>query len=406
MSLLINKYKPKKIDDLVGVDREIKVIKDFILNFKKGKALLIFGPCGCGKTSSIEILAEDLDLELFELNASNFRDKASIENILGSAIKQKSLFSKGKIILLDEIDGLSSKDRGGLTALIKIIQTSELPIILTSNDVELEKLESLIKKVVLLEYKKLEDERIFLKLKDICEKEKIKFNSKDLEKLAIVSRGDLRAAIIDLQTLTSNNELIVEGIEDFDRLQSEDTNKVLNVIFKKNDISESRRHIDLLNTNLIDVSKRNLTNVVFNNENVLYYWLEENIPFQYDNNSLSNSFEILSRSDLFRGRIMRRQYWRYLAYIVDLFSSISLENNKSMFSSYKKTKRSPKNNKKLWFLVSRKKKDIAGKIALRSNISMKRALNDFYYYNLMLNNEDLQDYLDLTKEEIEWINKR
>jgi replication factor C large subunit len=340
------------------------------------------------------------------LNASNFRDKASIENILGSAIKQKSLFSKGKIILLDEIDGLSSKDRGGLTALIKIIQTSELPIILTSNDVELEKLESLIKKVVLLEYKKLEDERIFLKLKDICEKEKIKFNSKDLEKLAIVSRGDLRAAIIDLQTLTSNNELIVEGIEDFDRLQSEDTNKVLNVIFKKNDISESRRHIDLLNTNLIDVSKRNLTNVVFNNENVLYYWLEENIPFQYDNNSLSNSFEILSRSDLFRGRIMRRQYWRYLAYIVDLFSSISLENNKSMFSSYKKTKRSPKNNKKLWFLVSRKKKDIAGKIALRSNISMKRALNDFYYYNLMLNNEDLQDYLDLTKEEIEWINKR
>ena len=95
MSLLINKYKPKKINDLIGVDREIKVLKDFILNFKKGKALLIFGPCGCGKTSSIEILSNNLDLELFELNASNFRDKASIENILGSAIKQKSLFSKG-----------------------------------------------------------------------------------------------------------------------------------------------------------------------------------------------------------------------------------------------------------------------------------------------------------------------
>ncbi|MDP6642439.1 MAG: hypothetical protein QGF74_03610, partial [Candidatus Nanoarchaeia archaeon] len=73
--------------------------------------------------------------------------------------------------------------------------------------------------------------------------------------------------------------------------------------------------------------------------------------------------------------------------------------------NYKKTRRSPKNNKKLWFLVSRKKKDIAGKIALRSNISVKRALNDFYYYNVMLNNNNLQDYLDLTKEEIEWVNK-
>jgi replication factor C large subunit len=403
MSLLINKYKPKKINDLIGVDREIKVLKDFILNFKKGKALLIFGPCGCGKTSSIEILSNNLDLELFELNASNFRDKESIENILGSAIKQKSLFSKGKIILLDEIDGISSRDRGGLQALIKIIQESNIPIILTSNNIELEKLESLIKKVVLLEYKKLDDEIIFLKLKEICEKEKIKFNSEDLERLTSVGRGDLRAAIIDLQTLTSNNELIVEGMEDFDRLQSENINKVLNIIFKKNNISESRKYIDLLNTNLMDVSKRNLTNVVFNNENVLYYWLEENIPFQYDNDSLSNSFEILSRSDLFRGRIMRRQYWRYLAYIVDLFSSISLEDRKSM--NYKKTRRSPKNNKKLWFLVSRKKKDIAGKIALRSNISVKRALNDFYYYNVMLNNNNLQDYLDLTKEEIEWVNK-
>tara|TARA_Y100000310_G_scaffold12560_1_gene12957 strand:+ start:21973 stop:23193 length:1221 start_codon:yes stop_codon:yes gene_type:complete len=405
MSLLINKYKPKKINDLIGVDREIKVLKDFILNFKKGKALLIFGPCGCGKTSSIEILSNNLDLELFELNASNFRDKASIENILGSAIKQKSLFSKGKIILLDEIDGISSRDRGGLQALIKIIQESNIPIILTSNNIELEKLESLIKKVVLLEYKKLDDEIIFLKLKEICEKEKIKFNSEDLERLTSVGRGDLRAAIIDLQTLTSNNELIVEGMEDFDRLQSENINKVLNIIFKKNNISESRKYIDLLNTNLMDVSKRNLTNVVFNNENVLYYWLEENIPFQYDNDSLSNSFEILSRSDLFRGRIMRRQYWRYLAYIVDLFSSISLEDRKSIFMNYKKTRRSPKNNKKLWFLVSRKKKDIAGKIALRSNISVKRALNDFYYYNVMLNNNNLQDYLDLTKEEIEWVNK-
>ena len=28
--------------------------------------------------------------------------------------------------------------------------------------------------------------------------------------------------------------------------------------------------------------------------------------------------------------------------------------------------------------------------------SLKRALNDFYYYSLMLNDDDLQDYLDLS----------
>ena len=406
MSLLLDKYRPKTLKEIKGIDREIKTLKDFVNNFKAGKGLLIFGPSGCGKTLSVYALARDLNYELFELNASNFRDKESIENILGSAVRQKSLFFNGKIILLDEIDGISSQDRGGVQSLIKIIEESNFPIVLTSNTIELEKIEGLIKKVLLLEYKKLEDNQILSILKEICNKEDISYSQEDLMTLAKISRGDIRAAITDLQTLTYNNKFTIEGLDHFDRLQSENINNVLNVIFKRNDMKKSREYIDMINLDLIDFSKRNLTNVIFNNDNVLYYWLEENIPFQYEEEPVKVSFEVLSRVDLFRSRIMRRQYWRYLAYIVDLFASLSLNESKSMISIYKKTKRSPKNNRKLWFLVSRKKKDIATKISLSSKTSLRKTLNEFFYYiKIIKDNTDLQDDLDLTPEEIEWLKK-
>lgn len=405
MKLLIDKYKPKSLKDIKGLDREIKIIKEFVINFRKGKAMLIFGPSGIGKTSSIHSLAKELNYELFELNASNFRDKESIEKILGGAVKQKSLFFKGKLILLDEIDGMSKDDRGGMTSLLKIIEDSSFPIIITSNDIEINSLENLIKKVKLLEYKRLNDDIVFSILKEICEKEGIIYDIKILEKLAESSKGDLRAAIIDLQTLVINGRLEDFNVEDFDRLKTENIIKVLNIIFSKNDINESKKYIELSDLDLVDISKRYISPVVFSNDNILSYWLEENIPLQYNSKSLTESFEILSKIDLFRSRIMRRQYWRYLAYINDLSAGISLNKSANLNLNHRRTKRSPKNNNKLWWLVSRKKKDIAEKISNKSHISMMNVMNNFYYYELMLKDEKLQEYFGLTQEEILWLEK-
>ncbi len=405
MRLLIDKYKPKSLNEINGLDKEIKILKNFIINFKKGKALLIFGPSGSGKTSSVYALAKDLNYELFELNASNLRDRESIEKILDSVVKQKSLFLKRKIILVDEIDGMSSEDKGGLQALVRIIGESNIPIIITCNDIDLEKLEILIKNSILSEYNKLDNTLIFSKLKEICDNEKIEYKVESLKKLAEISKGDLRAAIMDLQTLSLNKILDTNNLEDLDRLQFENIKNVLNIIFKENNLNKSLKNINLLNIDLIDVSKKIIYPVIFSNDNVLYYWLEENIPLQYDSNSITNSFEMLSKIDLFRGRIMKRQYWRYLAYIVDLFSAISLNKSSNILTSYKRTKRSPKNNKKLWFLVSRKKKDIAEKISTKSHESIRNIINNFFYYKLILRNKNLQNFFGLDKEEILWLEK-
>ena len=102
-------YTPSKLDEIEGQDTAIEQLQEYVKNFKRGKALLLWGPSGCGKTCSAHAIAKELNLEIIEVNASDFRNKDQIDATVGNASKQMSLFSKGKIILVDEIDGLSGR---------------------------------------------------------------------------------------------------------------------------------------------------------------------------------------------------------------------------------------------------------------------------------------------------------
>eukprot|EP00347_Sterkiella_histriomuscorum_P013715 403363643 len=119
-------------------------------------ACLISGPPCIGKTSSVRIIAKELGYNLMEFNASENRSKKSIENLLQSMTTCKSnnkyqqynIMSKNKkektLILMDEVDGISANDRGGLGALIQIIKKTLIPIVCVANDSKHRKLVSLL----------------------------------------------------------------------------------------------------------------------------------------------------------------------------------------------------------------------------------------------------------------------
>ena len=144
------KYNPEKLKEIIGQDTK-KIL--LWLERPRKKALLIYGPTGVGKTASIYALAREKDYEILELNSSYFRKKDQIKNIVGEASQQKSLFSKNKLILIDEVDGISGRyDYGGLAELNKVIDKSKHPIILTANDVSDSKFSTLRKKCELVEF--------------------------------------------------------------------------------------------------------------------------------------------------------------------------------------------------------------------------------------------------------------
>ena len=141
---------PKKLNEIIGQDTK-KIL--LWLENPKRKALLIHGPTGTGKTSAAYALADDKNFELLELNSSDLRNKEKIKNIIGTASQQQSLFGKNKLILIDEVDGISGRhDYGGLAELNKVIDKSKHPIILTANDVSDSKFSTLRKKCELVEF--------------------------------------------------------------------------------------------------------------------------------------------------------------------------------------------------------------------------------------------------------------
>ena len=403
--LFTKKYEPKTEKEIVSQDLAVKKIKNFIINFKenKGRALLLYGNVGIGKTSSVYAIANDLDLEVFELNASDQRNKDQIETLVKNASSQLSLFKKGKIILIEEIDGISGiQDRGAITSLINLIQTSYFPIIFTCNDIELEKIQPLLKKTDLVKFYPLDQDAMIKALEKICKQEKIKYKNEDL--IILTKNQDLRAAITDLQSSIINNEL---KISDISRDIKEDIQIVLRNVFKQSNAKLSYDSIDSLNEDLIDYGQSR-SPVIFGDDSAYVYWIEENIPKEYSGADLIKAFDQMSRSDVFRGRILRRQHWRFLVYLRALTSSgISLAKTKTnnALIEYKKTRRSPKQNKKLWFLVDKRKRVISEKIAEKTHRSIHNVKSELPYYKFISRKFSLNEF-DLSPEELDYLNQK
>jgi len=396
------KYKPKTTKEIYGQATAVNLLKNWILNFKKqkAKAALIYGPTGSGKTSIPYALANELGLELIEINASDFRNKEQINTKIGSAIKQQSLFSKGKIILVDEIDGLAGReDFGGIAALTALIDTSPFPIIATATDPWNKKFSTLRKKSLLVQLNVLDYKIIGTVLKKICIKERIKYDNKAITALALKVGGDLRAAINDLETLCSGKKELKRDVVD----ELSDRNKVetiLNSLVKIFKTTDPKIAITALDNVDEDLDK-------------VMLWIDENLPKEYKKpDDLARAYDCLSKADIFNRRIKRWQHWRFLVYINALVTAgiaVAKDSKYKEFVEYKPTTRILK----LWMAKQKyaKRKAIARKIAENTHSSSKQVIKDTLPYLQVIFQKNkkqadlIAEELELNNEEVEWLRK-
>lgn len=166
------------------------------------KAVLLYGPPGVGKTTLVEVLAREFGYDLVEMNASDFRRSKDIERIAILASDKTSLLGKGKIILLDEVDGIHARsDAGGIEAILRLINITKQPIIMTANDPWSQSLKELRENAIMVGLKKLGTRDIMKLLKRICEQENIEADEEALRFIVDRSEGDLRSAINDLEAI-------------------------------------------------------------------------------------------------------------------------------------------------------------------------------------------------------------
>jgi len=96
------------------------------ISFKKG--IYIYGSPGCGKTQFVMELLKELDYDIIKYDAGDVRNKSLIDTITSNNISNRNVLQmmtkkiKKIAIVMDEIDGMNNGDKGGITALIKLIR--------------------------------------------------------------------------------------------------------------------------------------------------------------------------------------------------------------------------------------------------------------------------------------------
>jgi len=320
------KYRPRSVDDVVDQDQAKKMFIPWIRQWISGatppkKAALLYGPAGVGKTSLVEAVAREYGVELIEMNASDFRRKEDIERVARIAATQSGLFVRKKIILLDEVDGISgTADRGGIEAILELINVAKHPVVMTANDPWAQRLRPLREASLLVPFNRLSERHVVVALKRICDFEKVECEDKALRYIAQRSEGDLRSAINDLQN-------IAEGY-----------GKVTYDIARSMLVSRDRQYSPWETLRQLFMSKyawqarRAVTHADMDYDTLLQ-WINENIPVQYsDREDVWRAYEALSRADLMLGRIKHGASWDLLSYVFDMAGpGVALARRRSKF---------------------------------------------------------------------------
>ncbi|MEM2104586.1 MAG: replication factor C large subunit [Candidatus Bathyarchaeia archaeon] len=397
------KYKPKTLREVVGNSEAVQQFAEWVKSWDKAipkkRAAFIYGPPGVGKTVTVEALAFDFKMELVEKNASDYRTEDAVKRFAGLASQYGSLFGRKRIILFDELDGLTgTADKGGVKAITEIIKTAQCPIVLIANNAFDPRFINLRNYCLLIEFKKPLLTEVQKYLKTICLREGIEAEENALKFIAQRSGGDIRSAVNDLQALAQGKRRLT--YDDVSWLSFRDRQEtifsVLRMILYGKTCEGAKRAVNMAD---VDV-------------NMLFEWIYENVPVHLtDPHDLARAMDALSMADVYRGRIQRTQDWGFMRYVIDFMAAgVAMARVNTKISGWMPF-RFPERIQALSKLKERRLMllEISRKIKRRCHISAARASKEVvpYLQIIFRNNaemaEEIAKWLDLTPEMIEYL---
>jgi len=303
------KHRLRSLQEFVGNREALAELEKWLTSWKTSppakRAAFLFGPPGVGKSESVSILAHKLGFDLVEMDASDQRTKEGVQRVAGVASTESSLYGGMKIILLDELEGMSgTEDRGGLSVIASLTETTRSPLVLIATDIWDRRFTSFRKSSLFIEFKRIPTRSMIPRLREICKREGIEAEEEALRIIAERAQGDMRSAITDLQALAQGKTAL--KYQDVNWLDSRDRQErifeVLKNIFNANTCQQARRA-----ASVSDVDYE-----------MLFEWIYENIPHQFpDMEDMASALDSLSRADIFLSRIRRDQEWSLLPYAIE-----------------------------------------------------------------------------------------
>ncbi|KAG0699774.1 replication factor RFC1 C terminal domain-containing protein [Suillus ampliporus] len=228
--LWTTRYAPQSLKEICGNKGNVEKLQQWLhdwsgslkCGFKKpGKngmnvyrAVMITGPPGIGKTTSAHLCAKLEGFTPIELNASDARSKKLVES--GMNISNLSLdgwiggneatnaagvtITDKTCLIMDEVDGMSAGDRGGVGALNALIKKTKIPIICIANDRGAQKLKPLVSNTFGMTFRRPEAQAVRSRIMTIAYKEKMKVPANVIDQLITGSQSDIRQVLNMLST--------------------------------------------------------------------------------------------------------------------------------------------------------------------------------------------------------------
>ncbi|KAI0436677.1 replication factor RFC1 C terminal domain-containing protein [Xylaria telfairii] len=321
------KYAPTQASHICGNKAAVERIQKWLkgwpqakrFNFQKRgadglggeRAIILSGPPGIGKTTAAHLAAKLEGYDVIESNASDARSKKLVESGVSEVMNNTSLHGyfagdgkkidkekKRIVLIMDEVDGMSAGDRGGVAALAKFCKKTEVPLILICNERKLPKMKPFDFVTFDIKFQRPQVDQIRSRMMTICHREGLKLSVQVLDALIEGSNRDIRQIVNMLATIKLDQMSM-----DFD--QSKDMSKAWekSIVLKPWDICQKMLAGGLFSP----VSKATLNDKIelyFNDHEFSYLMIQENyirtkpsVLGQYRDNKREQNLKLLEMMD-------------------------------------------------------------------------------------------------------------
>ena len=222
MKSLYRKYRPLKLEEVVGQEQVVEPLSNSIKQGKISHAYLFTGPRGTGKTSVARIFAhavngfdyklEDDYVDIIEIDGASNRGIDDIREIREKAAIKPTL-GKYKVYIIDEVHMLTKE---AFNALLKTLEEPPQHVIFIMATTDLHKVPAtILSRTQVFNFKLAGSDVLLEHLKKICAKEKIDIEDEALKIVIKRGGGSFRdsLSLLDQISTLSSDKITHEKLE-------------------------------------------------------------------------------------------------------------------------------------------------------------------------------------------------